>query len=147
MAFLQKGVTMAARRLPKVISPRTHSALDFAVAGSFLLAGAIFWKRNRRAALGSLLCGGATAALSLLTDYSGRSGKPISYSMHGEIDAGLIAMTAAVPRLVGIEDDPEARFFAGQVMAKTAITAMTSFENGRAYRDLADPDEDEALGI
>src|SRR3974390_2235715 len=147
MALLQKGVAMAARRLPKMISPRTHCALDYAVAGSFLLAGAVFWKRNRRAALGSLLCGGATAAVSLLTDYSGRSHKPISYSMHGEIDAGLIAMTAAMPRLVDIKDDPEARFFTRQVVAKTAITAMTRFENPHAHSETFDPDAEEALGI
>ena len=79
-----------------------HSALDYAVAGSFLLMGALFWKRNRRAAIGSLLCGGATAAVSLLTDYPGGVRKVISYPMHGQIDTGLIAMTAAMPKLVNI---------------------------------------------
>ena len=75
MALLQKGVALAAGRMPKMISPRVHSALDYAVAGSFLLMGALFWKRNRRAAIGSLLCGGATAAVSLLTDYPGGARK------------------------------------------------------------------------
>jgi hypothetical protein len=146
MALVQKGVAMAAKCLPKVITPRVHSAIDYAVAGSFLLAGAIFWKRNRRAAVGSILCGGTTAAVSLLTDYSGRGRKPISYSMHGQIDTGLVAMTAAIPRLANIENAPEARFFAGQAIAKTAITAMTSFENG-AHGLEPDEDEDEHLGI
>lgn len=147
MALMQKGVALAAKRMPKVISPRIHLALDCAVAGSFLLAGAIFWKRNRKAALGSLLCGGATAAVSLLTDYSGEGGKPISYPMHGQIDAGLMTMTAAMPRLVNIEDDPEARFFAGQAIAKTAITAMTNFNQPARNRALDEPEEDEQLGI
>ena len=142
---MQKGVALAAGRLPKINSPRVHSALDYAVAGSFLLAGAIFWRRNRRAALGSILCGGATAAVSLLTDYDGVRRKPISYSMHGQIDSGLIAMTAAVPRLLDIRNDPEARFFSGQAIVKTAITAMTNFENGHAHSE--EPDESEALGI
>lgn len=146
MALMQKGVAMAARRLPKKISPRVHSALDYAVAGSFLLAGAIFWKRNRRAAVGSLLCGGATAAVSLLTDYSGDRSKPIPYSMHGRIDTGLIAMTAAIPRMVNIEGDPAARFFSGEAMAKTAITAMTDFDHRRRHSH-DEPDEDEQLGI
>ena len=74
------------------------------------------------------MCGGATAAVSLLTDYSGGARKVISYSMHGQIDTGLIAMTAAMPRLVNIEDDREAKFFARQAVAKTAITAMTDFD-------------------
>jgi hypothetical protein len=132
MSLMQKGVALAVRRMPKMINPRVHSALDYAVAGSFLLMGALFWKRNRRAAVGSLLCGGATAAVSLLTDYPGGVRKVIPYSMHGEIDAGLIAMTAAMPRLVNFENDREARFFARQAVAKTAITAMTDFDYGIA---------------
>ena len=147
MALMQKGVALAASRLPKKISPRVHAALDYAVAGSFLLAGAIFWRRNRRAAIGSLLCGGATGAVSLLTDYSGTSRKPISYAMHGQIDTGLIAMTAAMPKLVNIADDPAAKFFSGQAVAKTAITAMTNFESRRRRKFRRDTDEDENLGI
>ena len=130
MSLMQKGVALAAGRMPKMISPRVHAALDYAVAGSFLLMGALFWKRNRRAAIGSLLCGGATAAVSLLTDYPGGARKVIPYSVHGQIDTGLIAMTAAMPRLVNIEDDREAKFFARQAVAKTAITAMTDFDCG-----------------
>lgn len=147
MALMQKGVALAASRMPKMISPRVHSALDYAVAGSFLLAGALFWKRNRKAAVGSLLCGGATAAVSLLTDYSGERGKPISYSMHGQIDTGLIAMTAAMPRLVNIERDREARFFSRQALAKTAITAMTNFDRAPRRNSRQEPDEDEHLGV
>ena len=128
MALLQKGVALAAGRMPKKISPRVHSALDYAVAGSFLLMGALFWRRNRRAAIGSLLCGGATAAVSLLTDYPGGVRKVIPYSMHGQIDGGLIAMTAAMPRLVNIENDRAAKFFSRQAIAKTAIVAMTNFD-------------------
>ena len=148
MAIMQKGVALAASRLPKKISPRVHAALDYAVAGSFLLAAALFWRRNRRAALGSIVCGGATAAVSLLTDYSGNgSRKPISYPMHGQIDTGLIALTAAMPRLVRIEDDPQAKFFSRQALAKTAITGMTDFGNRRRRMSRAHDDEDEHLGI
>src|ERR1035438_1679568 len=141
MALLQKGVALAAGRMPKMISPRVHSALDYAVAGSFLLMGALLWKRNRRAAIGSVLCGGATAAVSLLTDYPGGVRKVISYPMHGQIDTGLIAMTAAMPRLVSIENDREAKFFARQAVAKTAITAMTNFDRvprKRSQREVED---------
>jgi hypothetical protein len=128
MALMQKGVALAASRMPKMISPRVHAALDYAVAGSFVLMAAVLWKRNRRAAIGSLLCGGATAAVSLFTDYPGGVRKVIPYTMHGQIDTGLVAMTAAMPRLVSIENDREAKFFARQAVAKTAITAMTNFD-------------------
>ena len=147
MALMQKGVALAAGRMPKMISPRVHSALDYAVAGSFLLMGALFWKRNRRAAIGSLLCGGATAAVSLLTDYPGGVRRVISYPMHGQIDTGLIAMTAAMPKLVNIENDPSAKFFARQALAKTAITAMTDFDGDKRKKARRSPDEVEQLGI
>lgn len=147
MALLQKGVALAAGRMPKKISPRVHSALDYAVAGSFLLMGALFWKGNRRAAIGSLLCGGATAAVSLLTDYPGGVRKVIPYAMHGQIDGGLIAMTAAMPRLVNIENDRAAKFFSRQAIAKTAIVAMTNFDHARGKSAWREPDEEEQLGI
>ena len=56
MALLQKGVALAAGRMPKMISPRVHSALDYAVAGSFLLMGALLLeaqpaRRHRIAAM------------------------------------------------------------------------------------------------
>lgn len=146
MALMQKGVALAASRMPKKITPRVHAALDYAIAGSFFLAGALFWKRNRRAAMGALLCGGATAAVSLLTDYTGCNGKPISYPMHGKIETGLIAMTAAIPRLVRIEDEPQAKFFSRQALAKTAITGMTDFGRPRHLFSRW-TEEDEHVGI
>jgi hypothetical protein len=147
MALVEKGVALAARRMPKKITPRVHAALDYAIAGSFLLAGALFWKHNRRAALGSLLCGGATAAVSLLTDYPGGVRKVIPYSMHGQIDTGLVAMTAAMPRLVNIENDRSAKFFSRQAIVKTAVTAMTNFDDDKRRKTPRDPDEEEQLGI
>jgi hypothetical protein len=109
--------------------------------------GALFWKRNRRAAIGSLLCGGATAAVSLLTDYPGGVRKVIPYAMHGQIDGGLIAMTAAMPRLVNIDNDRAAKFFSRQAIAKTAIVAMTNFDYARENSSRREPDEEEQLGI
>jgi hypothetical protein len=146
MALMQKGVALAAGRMPKTISPRVHAALDYAIAGSFALMGALFWKRNRRAAVGSLLCGGATAALSLLTDYPGGVAKVIPYSLHGQIDGGLIAMTASIPSVMHIQNKREARFFSRQALAKTAITAMTDFERDGRRRSRQEREE-QPLGI
>jgi hypothetical protein len=146
MTFMQKGVALAAGRMPKVISPRVHAALDYAIAGSFVLMAAMSWKRNRRAALGALVCGGATATLSLLTDYPGGVSKVIPFAMHGQIDTGLIAMTAAMPRLADVGDEREAKFFSRQALAKTAITALTDFDRGRS-RSRREPEEEEQLGI
>ena len=146
MALMQKGVALAAGRLPK-ISPRTHAALDYAIAGSFVLMGAMFWRRNRRAAMGALFCGGATAAVSLLTDYPGGVKKVIPYSLHGKIDSGLIAMTAAMPRLMNIEEQRETKFFSRQALAKTAITAMTDFDDDNGQKAVQEIEEEERLGV
>ena len=128
MALLQKGVEMAAGRLPKFIKPQAHAVLDYAVAGTFLLVGALYWRRNRRAAISSFICGGAAAANSLMTDYPGGAWKKISYRTHGKIDAGLAGITAAMPRLMSFSDDAESKFFTTQSMAETAITAVTDFD-------------------
>lgn len=147
MALMQKGIAMAAGRMPKMISPKAHAALDYAIAGSFVLMGALFWKRNRRAALGSLLCGGATAAVNLLTDYPGGARKLIPFAMHAQIDTGLIAMTAAMPRLMDIEDEREAKFFSRQALAKTAISALTDFDQPNGRKSRHKRVEEEPLGI
>lgn len=134
MTLTQKGVKVVAGRMPKMITPRAHAALDYAIAGSFFLMGALFWKRNRRAGMGSLLCGGATAAVSVLTDYPGGVKKIIPYPLRKQIDTGLVAMAAAMPRLLDVEDKRDAKFFSRQALARTAITAMANFDHGYGRR-------------
>jgi hypothetical protein len=127
MPFLESGVRFAAGRMPKIIKPGTHSVLDYAVAGIFLAMGAKLWKRNRRAAVGSLLCGGATALNAMVTDYPGGVIHAIDYRTHGRVDAGLAALTASAPRLLGFSDDDEARFFSFQALAETVVTSLTDY--------------------
>ena len=134
MTLTEKGVKVVAGRMPKMITPRAHAALDYAIAGSFFLMGALFWKRNRRAGMGSLLCGGATAAVSVLTDYPGGVKKIIPYPLRKQIDTGLVAMAAAMPRLLDVEDKRDAKFFSRQALARTAITAMANFDHGYGRR-------------
>jgi hypothetical protein len=143
MTLLQKGLRMAVRRLPKIINPTTHAVLDYAVAGSFLLMGALFWKRNKRAAVSSLFCGGAAAANILLTDYPGGSHQVIDYKTHGVIDQGIAGMTAAMPGFMGFGDDSEARFFEFEALANVALTDLTDFDYyNRRLRDGRDEDDD-----
>jgi hypothetical protein len=127
MALLESGVRFAADRMPKVIKPGTHAVLDYAVAGVFLAMGARLWKRNRRAAVGSLLCGGAAALNAVVTDYPGGVVHAIDYRTHGRIDAGLAALTASAPRLLGFSDEDEARFFGFQALAETVVSGLTDY--------------------
>ena len=133
---------MAAGKLPKVIDPKTHAVLDYAVAGSFLLMGVLFLKRNKRAALGSLVCGGAAIANVLLTDYPGGSRQLIDYKTHGVIDNGIAGMTAAMPGFMGFTEEPEARFFEFEALANVAIAGLTDFDYYRPrLRDGDDEDD------
>lgn len=128
MTMLQSGAGMLANRLPKVIGPGTHAIIDYVVAGTFFTMGALFWNRNKRAAVSSLVCGAATAISSMVTDYPGGVWKSMSYRSHGKIDAGLAGLTAMMPNLMGFNDDTEARFFQMQGIAEAAVTGMTDFD-------------------
>lgn len=128
MSLLQKGVAVAAGRMPKIIKPQAHAVIDYLVAGTFFLTAALYWKRSKRAAVSSLLCGGITATSSMLTDYPGGVWRIMSFQTHGKLDAGLAALTASMPRLMAFGDDAESKFFTMQSVAETAVTAMTDFD-------------------
>jgi hypothetical protein len=101
--------------------------VDYITAGAFLLTGAIYWSRNKRAALGAFVCAGAELATSLLTDYPGGVKKVISFRNHGKIDLGLAAMTATMPEFMGFRDEREKTFFLAQAGVMTAVTNLTDF--------------------
>ena len=127
MALIQKGVTALTDRMPKVISPRTHAIIDYATAGSFLVAGALLWKRNRRAAVGAMLCGAMEAGTAMMTDYPGGVSPVISFETHGRIDAGFAGFVATLPNLLMFGGEPEAMFFRGQGVGIAAVTGLTDF--------------------
>jgi len=127
MVLWQQGVRFAARRMPARIGPVTHAALDYAIAGSLFLTAARLWKRNRRAAVGSMICGGAAAANALLTGYPGGAVDLISYKTHARFEVALAGLTAATPRLLGFADEEEARLFSLHALAETVVTSLTHF--------------------
>jgi len=128
MPLLQKGVAMAAGRMPKIIKPQAHAVIDYLVAGTFFMTAAIYWRRSKRAAVSSLICGGVTTVNSILTDYPGGIWKVMSFQTHGKLDDGVAALTATMPRLMAFGDDAESKFFTMQSIAETAVTAMTDFD-------------------
>ncbi len=128
MPLLHQGAKFAVRRMPKVINPTTHAVLDYIVAGSFLLKTARLWKRHRRAAAASLLCGGAALANALVTEYPGGVFRKISYRTHGRNDSAIAGFTASAPRLLGFAHDDEARFFSLEALTEIVITGLTDFD-------------------
>ena len=136
--LMQKGVSLVADRMPKVIGPKTHAIIDHVVSISFVTMGVLFWRRgNKRAAVSSFICATATGVNSTLTDYPGGIWKVMDFETHGKIDAGIAGLTTALPNLMYFNDDPEARFFHVQGIAETAVTALTDFRSGsnHAYQE------------
>jgi len=129
MVLWQQGARFASRRMPKLIGPATHAAFDYAFAGSLFVMAAWLWKRNRRAAVGSLICGGATAANALVTDHPVGALDLIDYKTHARVDAALAALTAATPRLMGFANHDEARLFSVHAMARTVVSSLTDFDD------------------
>ncbi len=121
----------AFRSVPKAISPKVHAWLDVAVTGYFL--GLCLWSVARgkaRPALAALENAAMVAAVSVMTDYEGTGEKPISFKMHGTLDA-IQATTAALdPVIHGFADEAEAAFFYGQAANEVAVIATTDWDAG-----------------
>lgn len=141
MGLMETGVKAAAGRMPKVITPKAHAILDYAIAASFLIAGALLWRRNRKAAAASLVCGLAEIATAALTDYPGGVRPIISFETHERVDGGLASLVGAMPIALKFAHEPEAMWFRAHGVAIAAITGLTDFEaDGRllgSWRDVA----------
>jgi hypothetical protein len=131
MALMEMGVRTLTNRLPKVIGPKTHAIIDYGMAASFFIVGGLLWKKSKRAAISSFICGGSELTTAMLTDYPGGIAKAISFPTHGRIDAGFAGVIASMPNLMGFSDRPYANFFRGQGLGMAAVTGLTDFEGER----------------
>jgi hypothetical protein len=140
MAFLDNGVRMLSSRMPKMISPKAHAIIDCATAAAFFGMGAYLWRRNRRAAVASLICAAAEVATAAVTDYPGGLRPYISFEQHGKIDSMISGIVATMPNMLFFANHPSAQFFRGQGVLMAATTGMTDFEalpgSRRQRRDL-----------
>lgn len=82
MPFSTAATDAITRRAPKFISPKAHAVIDYLMIGTFFVTGALLWRRNRRAAISALMCGGAELTNTLLTDYPGGVAPVISFLGH-----------------------------------------------------------------
>ena len=100
MPILDQAAKWTTNRLPKVINPTAHAIIDYATAASFFGMAALFWGRNKRAAISCLVCGAAETITAALTDYPGGLTDEISFETHGAIDFGLAGMVASLPDML-----------------------------------------------
>ena len=134
MPILNSLTKIAAKPIPRIISPKAHAACDYTSVGMFLGAAAFFWRLNKRAAMASLICGGAELAIMLLTDYPGGIRDSLSFSAHREMDYGLAAMVATMPESLAFQDDDETKFFRAQGALITLVGELTK-PSPAPYRD------------
>src|SRR5204863_1544547 len=91
--------------------------------------GAIFRTRgSKRAATAAFINAGMVAGVSLLTDYKGTGERPISFKLHGTLDAVQAATAALGPVLHGFADEAESAFFYGQAANEVAVIASTDWD-------------------
>ena len=129
MPILNSLARIAAKPIPKAVTPKVHGIVDYITIGIFFGTAPVFWRRNRRATVASLICGGAELALVLLTDYPGGVKDFISFRAHREIDYGLAAMVATMPESFGFKGDDETRFFRFQGALITLLGELTQSKN------------------
>jgi hypothetical protein len=132
--LMERGVNLLSNNLPKVISPKTHAIIDYAVvAGGFFAVAGIAWKSHKKAAVASLICGVAETTVAMLTDYPGGVGiNAISFPTHGRIDAGFAGAVGTLPNLMGFNDEWPAWFFRSHALAQATVTGLTDFTGERA---------------
>ncbi len=128
MPLLQKSIQWMGKALPKVVSPKGHAIADYSTAALFLLGSALFWRKSKRAAVASLICGAAEAGIAALTDYPGGLKRVISFPLHKKIDFGVSSMVATMPEFLAFHDERETGFFRMQSAVIAGVAAVTSFE-------------------
>jgi hypothetical protein len=133
MPLLDQAAKAATKNLPKIIRPKAHAVLDYAIAASFFAAAAFFWRRNRRAAIGALACGAAETVSALCTDYPGGVSDKISFETHGSLQVAMSGAMASLPEILHFSDEPEATFFRVQGVAMAAVVGLTDF-SGKSHR-------------
>jgi Na+/proline symporter len=145
MSMLNTVARAVTKPMPRIISPKSHPMLDYVTAGVFLASAGFFWKRNKRAAIASLVSGTAVAAVSALTEYPGGVNGVFGLERHRNIEMGLAAMVATMPAFFSFEDEPEKNFFRIQGVLMTCISELTDLNlEHRPHHEAETPQRDEA---
>lgn len=122
--------------MPSFIDAKTHAIIDYVHAGTNFIVGALFWKRNRRAAIGALSLGAGVLANALMTDYPLGVYRLYDFKVHGMLDYGVAATSAALPPLLGIHNTPQAKFFYIQGVAEAGTAGVSDYTDNSGSKRL-----------
>ena len=114
--------------MPRIIDAKTHGIIDNIHAGTNFFAAALF-RKNRRARNAALALGAGVLANALMTDYPLGVFRLYSFKVHGILDYGVAATSAALPALLGIKDSPGAKYFRAQGAGETVIAGISNYDD------------------
>ena len=115
--------------MPRVLSSKTHSVIDYIHVATNFVAGALFWKRNKRAAAGAFILGGTVLANSLMTDYELGVFRLYSFKVHGILDYAAAATSATMPAMMGFTNRKEAAYFYAQGGGESVIAGISDYDD------------------
>lgn len=115
--------------LPGVIGSKTHGFIDYIHAGSNILAGVLFRRRNRRASNACFALGAAVLVNALCTDYELGVFRLYDFKVHGMMDYGVAAASAAMPLMLRLDGTAERRYFYGQGGGEAVIAGITDYND------------------
>lgn len=122
------------KKLPKVISARTHGIIDYCHAAFFFGMAIFCARKNKRAATAALATGAFILTEALLTDYPLGAKKIIPFETHGRMDAGFAASSFGVANLLGFSGTAAAQVFTINGFVEGAVVGMTDWDSERARR-------------
>lgn len=122
-------------RMPRVISARTHGVIDYIHAATNFIAGFAFRKRSRKASNAAFALGAGVLANALMTDYPLGVFRVYSFKVHGLLDYGMAATTAALPEVLRLRKRAApAQYFYAQSAGETVIAGISNYDDERGSR-------------
>ncbi len=138
MGIERMAVTTAFKKIdeqmPKVITPRGHGVIDYAMAGAFLIGAWRMWESEKRAAVASLVTGGLLLTEALLTDYPLGVKPMLSFEVHGQIDHAFMPVALAIPQTFAFKSKGAMWFFRINAIAAGLVVSMTNFNANASAR-------------
>ncbi len=116
----------------KILSPRIHGVLDYAVVAVFLLAPTLLGLQGTAAKLAYVVAG-IHLGLTLLTAFPMGAIKLIPFKVHGVIEVAALLGLAAAPWLFGFSENATPRNFYLVAAALIAgVVVLTNYNTTEA---------------
>lgn len=126
----------------KVLDPKIHGILDYALAILFLIAPAVFGFTDIAATL-SYIIGVVYVGTSLLTQYPLGLFKLIPFPIHGALESGMAVLWIFMPWLFNFSENDAARNFF--VAAGVGLLVVVLFTNYKAIPGKTKPPHKNAI--